>query len=180
MNLTEYLQWEIKKRNNLPDVLNALGYTEGAEVGVWEAEYAEKILASSAVQTLHLIDPWTAVGMTRTETTGEEAMMTAMKRLAPFPGRYVLHRGLSEEVHTRFEDGSLDFIYLDASHDYDNVKQDLGFWVPKVRKGGLMMGHDYNNRGYKRVKKAVDEYFGEENVNKTCGERVASWFVAIL
>ena len=173
------MQWTVKKRNDFSKILDKLGYIIGAEVGVWQAEYAIVLLNNnSTIKTLHLIDPWTAVGMTRTTTTGDEAFNKAIDNLESYKGRYVIHKGLSKDIHDEFEDRTLDFLYLDASHDYDNVKQDLNWWVPKVKKGGLFFGHDYNNRGYKKVKKAVDEYFGEENVNKT-QEKVASWFVGI-
>lgn len=54
-----------------------------------------------------------------------------------------------------FEDGSLDFVYIDASHDYEDVKADINAWLPKVRKGGMLAGDDYLI--YPGVKQAVDE-----------------------
>ena len=114
--------------------------------------------------------------MSKPEVTPEEAYESVADALKSFDGRYEIHRMLSEEAEFYFKVGSLDFVYLDASHDFESVNEDLVMWVPKVRKGGLIFGHDYNNRGYKRVKNAVDEFFGEENVNKT-EESVASWFV---
>lgn len=56
-----------------------------------------------------------------------------------------------------FADDSIDSVFIDAAHDYDNVKADIQAWIPKVKSGGLIMGHDYLSSG---VKKAVDEYFG--------------------
>jgi SAM-dependent methyltransferase len=49
----------------------------------------------------------------------------------------------SDEAAKLFEDGSLDFVYLDASHDYASVRSDLLSWYRKVRPGGIMAGHDY-------------------------------------
>tara|TARA_R110002167_G_scaffold338024_1_gene545583 strand:+ start:1723 stop:2364 length:642 start_codon:yes stop_codon:yes gene_type:complete len=43
----------------------------------------------------------------------------------------------------QFQDCSLDFVYIDASHDYDNVKRDLEIWLPKIKLGGIIAGHDY-------------------------------------
>ena len=61
-----------------------------------------------------------------------------------------------------FEDESLDFVFIDAGHRYKSVKLDLDLWEPKVKKGGLLVGHDYDGRRDKKgtwgVKKAVDEY----------------------
>lgn len=45
------------------------------------------------------------------------------------------------------EDRSLDFIYLDGAHDYENVRQELPRYWPKVRPGGMLAGHDYCDHG---------------------------------
>lgn len=62
-----------------------------------------------------------------------------------------------------YEDNSLDFVFLDASHDYDNVKADLLAWYPKVKIGGVFAGHDYP--GFEGVKLAVDEFTNNNNIN---------------
>ena len=54
-----------------------------------------------------------------------------------------------------FEDESVDFVFLDANHDYTYVKEDLEIWYPKVKSGGWMMGHDW---GYPGVIQAVTEF----------------------
>lgn len=72
------------------------------------------------------------------------------------------------------ENESLDYIYVDARHDYCGVKEDLNNFWPKLRTGGIFAGHDYltadevagqdwslcqdgsMNRG--AVKGAVDEF----------------------
>jgi len=64
----------------------------------------------------------------------------------------------------QFEDGSLDFVFIDASHSYENVRKDIIAWLPKVKVGGILAGHDYGN-GYEGVIQAVDEIFGNK-VNK--------------
>jgi predicted O-methyltransferase YrrM len=38
---------------------------------------------------------------------------------------------------------TLDFVYIDANHDYDSVMVDICLWYPKIRKGGILAGHDY-------------------------------------
>ena len=43
----------------------------------------------------------------------------------------------------RFADGSCDFVFIDAAHDHDSVVRDILAWIPKIRPGGLMAGHDY-------------------------------------
>jgi predicted O-methyltransferase YrrM len=66
----------------------------------------------------------------------------------------------SEEASKLFDDKSFDFIFIDAEHLYEFVKQDLNNWYPKLKDGGIFAGHDYREG----VKKAVDEYFQSRQV----------------
>ncbi len=43
----------------------------------------------------------------------------------------------------RFRDGVLDAVYIDGDHDEKNVRADVAAWRPKLKPGGLLMGHDY-------------------------------------
>jgi len=67
----------------------------------------------------------------------------------------------SEDAYSRFEDESLDFVYLDGLHDYDSVAQDIKLWYPKVKPGSHIGGHDYLTV-FPGVIKAVNEFFGEK------------------
>jgi hypothetical protein len=66
----------------------------------------------------------------------------------------------SLEAANLYEDRSLDFIFIDAAHDYKNVYRDILSWYPKVKKGGIISGHDYTT--YEGVKLAVDDYFRDK------------------
>ena len=61
----------------------------------------------------------------------------------------------------QFEDNSIDFLHIDASHDYENVIADINAWYPKVKPGGMITGDDYLWPG---VNKAVNEYFKDKTV----------------
>ena len=61
-----------------------------------------------------------------------------------------------------YKNNSLDFVFVDASHDYENVKKDIEAWYPKVRSGGILAGHDYVEV-WKGVMQAVDEFLQKEN-----------------
>lgn len=63
----------------------------------------------------------------------------------------------SIQAAKKYQDGSLDFVFIDAAHDYDNVKADLEAWFPKVKEGGLLAGDDFYHKG---VERAVTERFG--------------------
>ena len=67
-----------------------------------------------------------------------------------------------------YEDESLDLVFLDASHRYEDIKADILAWYPKVKKGGIFSGHDYPT--WTQVVRAVDEYFPNRNfqVSENC------------
>ena len=71
----------------------------------------------------------------------------------------------------KFEDKSLDFVFLDASHEYEDVKNDIKRWLPKIKLGGIISGHDYYPDDcfdwYPGVKKAVNEELN--NLETKCG-----------
>lgn len=67
----------------------------------------------------------------------------------------------SAEACSRFPDGTLDFIYIDAGHNYPAVTADIRCWLPKLRDGGVMAGDDY---GWDGVAQAVREVLPEHDV----------------
>ena len=76
----------------------------------------------------------------------------------------------SVSASKKYEDNSLDFVFIDANHEYDYVKKDIEAWFPKVKVGGIIAGHDYKY-GWTDVDKAVDEFF----INKRILSREACW-----
>ena len=65
-------------------------------------------------------------------------------------------RKLSMAAVNDFEDESLDAIYIDGNHRYDSVCNDINKWMPKLKNGGIISGHDY----YGNIKLAVDNTLG--------------------
>ena len=53
------------------------------------------------------------------------------------------YSSLSQHTHQHFADGEFDFIYIDGLHTYEAVKQDIELYLPKLKKGGIIGGHDY-------------------------------------
>jgi cephalosporin hydroxylase len=60
-------------------------------------------------------------------------------------------RMTSVEASTLYDDDSLDWVFLDAGHDYENVYQDLIHWLPKVKTGGILSGHDWPHQDIQRA-----------------------------
>jgi predicted O-methyltransferase YrrM len=64
-----------------------------------------------------------------------------------------------------FEDESLDFIFIDGDHRFDAIMMDIICWVPKIRKNGIIIIHDYYATGFYGVRQAVDAYTQCHNIN---------------
>lgn len=54
-------------------------------------------------------------------------------------------KSISWEAASNFEDDSVDFVFIDADHEYDSVIKDIDSWLPKIKKDGIIAGHDYFN-----------------------------------
>lgn len=80
-------------------------------------------------------------------------------------------RKKSTEAAKDFADNSIAFIYIDASHDYENVKMDIETWYPKIKSGGILGGHDYMWDG---VRKAVNEFC---DIHKLHIYSYTSWYI---
>lgn len=139
-----------------------LGFKKGAEVGACYGRYSEILCQNIPELKLIAVDNWNNIGNTRREKIlGISCEETARKRLAPYRAKIIKKDSI--EAAKEIADESLDFVFIDADHHYEPVKADLIAWTPKVRKGGIVAGHDYyifksGNRG---VIDAVDEFVKE-------------------
>jgi predicted O-methyltransferase YrrM len=88
---------------------------------------------------------------------------TTIKNLNPIINQINLIKNDSNSESNNYPNEFFDVVYIDASHDYENVKQDILSWLPKVKKGGIICGDDYIN-GWPGVIMAVNEIFGN-NIN---------------
>jgi len=68
----------------------------------------------------------------------------------------------SAQAASLYADDSCDFVFLDAAHDYESVKSDIQAWWGKVKKDGILAGHDYP---YHEVNRAVHEFFDAEKID---------------
>lgn len=70
----------------------------------------------------------------------------------------------SEVAAVNWLGGEVDVIYIDANHSYENVLSDIGNWSKKVKRGGIIAGHDYSIDAWPGVHKAVNECFGSQKI----------------
>lgn len=89
-----------------------------------------------------------------------EGYYAALKdALTPFAERAALLRMDTVEAAGKFPDRHFDFVFIDADHTYEGVSRDIDAWLPKVRPGGRLIGHDYDRAKFRGVVRAVDERF---------------------
>ena len=138
---------EIKSREDLARYFAQLGFIRGAEIGVDVGEYSRILCESNPELHLNCVDLWERRGGKLEE---------AKQNLAPY--RVKLMQKSSTEAVKEFDIGSLDFVYIDAAHDFDNVMRDIIEWGMRVKKGGIISGHDYANNRHCGVEDAVNIY----------------------
>jgi len=155
----------MKNRIELAKHFAALGFTKGVEVGVCDGRYSEILMQEIPGLTLYGVDPYMTYPeytSYRSQDTLRKAYEGAKKRLAPY-AYYEFVLALSVEAAKLVPFEALDFVFIDGNHDYEYVRADIAAWAPKVRRGGIVSGHDYYifRSGNDGVVRAVDEYTKE-------------------
>ena len=133
------------------------------EIGAHMGESTMLFASTGMFETIYVIEPFD--GMEAFNTT-EEMGWDKVKEEFDINTRYFdnikVYPTYSYKVPHKFEDASLDFIYMDAEHDYDSISRDLDLYLPKLKPNGIIAGHDYNEAYWPGVVKAVDERFGDK------------------
>lgn len=131
-------------REELPELFKELGFKTGAEIGVHKGAFTEKFCKAGF--KMYAIDPWKAyVGAGRSQQAQERQDFLyghTQRTLAPYKDCTII-RKTSKDALEDFKDGSLDFVYLDGDHSFPFIAEDIFYWYRKVRKGGVLSGHDY-------------------------------------
>lgn len=170
------MKFNLQHRDYIPDLLNQLNLTgKGLELGVFEGKFSKTLLKYWQGKKLYLVDAWGPVENYEDKshqtnlTLAKHCLSTTLSNIFEFNDRVTMIRTKSHEAAEMFQDESLDFIYIDAAHDYYNVKKDLEMWWSKIKKGGLFCGHDYTENVPKEffdagVVKAVNEFVEANNL----------------
>jgi hypothetical protein len=158
-------------------------YGLGAEIGVEQGIFSEIICQTAGVKKLYAIDAWKAYTGYRDHTRQKKLdrfYQTSKKRLKPYNCELI--RKFSTHAALDFVDEALDFVYIDANHDYQHAYEDLCVWSNKIKKGGIISGHDYIRRkGQKQfyaVVQAVNDFVKANQIEELFvyrGESIPSW-----
>lgn len=133
-------------RVDLARLFGELGFEIGAEIGVERGIFSETLCVNNQGVKLFCVDYWDWYDDYHHSMAKDghlpRAYKQAQKRLKPHHN-VVLVKDFSMRAVRKFEDGSLDFVYIDANHEMPWVMEDIVYWSDKVRSGGIVAGHDY-------------------------------------
>lgn len=151
-----------------------------AEIGVSGGLNSDRIIKISTPKKLFLIDMWDhskyrdlpPYYSTKSYNDDKEKTYENVINKYKNNNNVKIIRKLSVDGSKDFDDNYFDWIYIDASHDYESVKEDCLAWWPKIKKDGYLCGHDYFNRSIAvptgnivvGVGRAVNEFIENNNL----------------
>lgn len=135
------------------------GWTHGVEVGTADGRCADAVLSACPDLEMAVVDPW----MPQPGYDGPENWADwphakheslTRDRLARYGKRVRIIKGFSEDAADEFAPETLDFVFLDGDHSEAGVRMDIALWRPKIRPGGVLLGHD---AAWDSVRRAIDD-----------------------
>lgn len=135
----------------------------GAEVGVAEGRSSLEFM-NWGFEKFYLVDMWQHIKGQKGDSSSPQMwhnlnLTGCREKMKTFGDKVVFLQGDSVAMSSKVESNSLGFVYIDANHSYGGALRDLIAWTPKLKKGGIMAGHDFN-----------DNYGVREAVYKFCGK----------
>lgn len=197
VSLPEYFKYKKRKgskRKRWDAILSRLPANMpllGVEIGILNGNTSHRILRQRPLLKLYMVDPWIAPeeGSSYFKTGDDNARKPAqehdkayrltLKRIEFAGDRAMIMRMFSHEAEPKIENGSLDFVFIDGDHSYVGVSKDIKLWLPKIKKGGWIGGHDYQHEtrlNLQGVTIAVDEVFAKSKIEIDDNH---TWFVRI-
>jgi hypothetical protein len=135
------------RHDAFPEFLKDIGVTTMVEIGTYRGQYASTLMKLIPFLDLTAVDKFLTYGGYKDfhKTDLEiDARKEAYDRAEKY-GFSIINEW-SVDAAKQFEDESLDAIFIDGNHDLLFLADDLRAWVPKVKKGGIVSGHDLFDR----------------------------------
>ncbi|NBW17391.1 MAG: class I SAM-dependent methyltransferase [Caulobacteraceae bacterium] len=147
---------------------------KAVEIGSYSGEGTE-VIAKHFKEVL-AVDPWIN-GYDLNDVASHQCPMKfvfeAFQNRTKGLGNVFFKRGKSLDALEFVRDESVDLVYVDGDHRYEAVVADIQGWKPKLRKGGVLAGHDWS---FPAVQKALSETLGKVDYKLFQGD---SWAVAL-
>lgn len=150
------------------------------ELGCWRGKsssfLAVEVMKANKNFKLHFVDTWGGSpehyeDQKLVDEINEDKIYNEfISNLSRVDTPYTIHRMTSLEAAKHFENNTVDFVFFDTNHSYGYVTKELKAWFPKVKKLGVMAGHDYRTG----VRVAVDNFF-KQSIEVYVGQIALSW-----
>jgi predicted O-methyltransferase YrrM len=148
----------VANAQHLNELIKLHGWTIGAELGVRKGDFSEYLLANNSDLRMICVDIWATDPSLNEKHNHKQNYEIYKSKIEPYKNRVSELRMLTSTASETLNDGVLDFVFVDATHTYKAVKEDCQLWIPKLKEGGLLCGHDYAKAFDKGgVIKAVNE-----------------------
>lgn len=131
-------------RRQLPRFFKDMGFKRGVEIGVQRGNFLRR-LAKEGFE-VYGVDPWSSYRDYDVDYDLKNKQSDIYKSAVAHTQEYSnckLIRKMSMDAVQDFEEESIDFVYIDGHHGFKYVTEDIFEWSKRVRKGGIIAGHDY-------------------------------------
>lgn len=143
---------KLSRWKQLPYLLDEMGCRVGVEIGTEQGRFADTLLRKIPDLDLTVIDCWEPYKGYR-EKMGDKIAEYEQIARGRLGDRCKIVKAYSMDAVKDFADDSLDFVFIDGNHEFRQVVDDIDEWSRKVKKGGVIMGHDFTlvDNGYERI-----------------------------
>ena len=128
---------------HLNELIKLYGWTIGAELGVRMGDFSECLLANNPDLRMICVDVWSPDPSLDEKHNHKQNYEIYKSKIELYKNRVSKLRMLTSTASETLNDGVLDFVFVDATHTYKAVKEDCQLWIPKLKEGGMLCGHDY-------------------------------------
>lgn len=152
-------------------LINERGFKSAVEVGVAGGNLTKRALQLCLdLDVYYAVDPWKIYiesyhrpphAKERIQEHWDSLYERLLVIAKEFEPRLEVMRMTSVEASKIFDDYQLDIVYIDAVHDLENIVNDIYFWLPKIRNGGIISGHDYI-AAFREMATGIDMIFGDD------------------
>lgn len=175
---------KISRWKQLPYLLAEMDIKVGAEIGTEQGAYADCLLTKIPSLKLYCIDCWESYPEYRENMQAKIDVYEQKTRNRLAGKNCEIIKKYSMDAVNDFDDNSLDFVYIDGNHEFQQVTNDIAEWSKKVKVGGIIAGHDFTRGANAReridVKDVVQAWTYSKGIKVWFvtdeGDRMPSWF----
>lgn len=160
-----------KREHFIAYLVNYFHWLKGAELGVWRGRTFLYLLENCPQLTMIGIDLWAPQPRNKgpenyVHWNHEDHENYVREKSKIYRERAIIYKMWTTEASHLINTESLDFVFIDADHSSNAVKEDIEHWIPKLKPNGWIIGHDINWLSVRTVvDKTVHGYIiGPDNV----------------